>query len=54
MSEAEFIHIYINASEEDQARIEETLRSFQTEPVSQETDFHIDYIKPSPFLSSRY
>lgn len=42
MTRAEFIEIYINVSEEAQNQIEETLRSYQTEPASPVEDLCID------------
>ncbi len=46
MSESEFIEIYINASKEIKAQIEETLNSFETQPASREKDSHILPIIP--------
>ena len=42
MTRAEFIEIYLNASEEARNQIEETLRSYQTESAFQEKDSHTD------------
>ena len=42
MSRSEFVEIYLNASEEVQSQIEETLRSYQTEPSCQPEDSRTD------------
>ena len=45
MSRSEFVEIYLNATEEARYQIEETLRSYQTEPASPVEDSRTDRTK---------